>query len=73
MAERHIPKCANIVNKPGGIKPSTIQQKYIGGTGAASKKMEAPKSVQSTAVKPTISNGVKPIISAKSSAATKKY
>lgn len=37
VAERHIPKCANIINKPGGIKPSTIQQKYIAGTGAKSK------------------------------------
>ena len=25
VAERHIPKCANIINKPGGIKPSKIQ------------------------------------------------
>lgn len=25
VAERHIPKCANIINKPGGIKPSRIQ------------------------------------------------
>ena len=33
VAERHIPKCANIVNKPGGIKPSRIQQKYVGSTG----------------------------------------
>ena len=29
VAERHIPKCANIINKPGGIKPSKIQEKYI--------------------------------------------
>lgn len=33
VAERHIPKCQNIVNKPGGIKPSQIQQKYIGSSG----------------------------------------
>ncbi len=37
VAERHIPKCANIVNKPGGIKPSKIGQKYIGGTGVSKK------------------------------------
>lgn len=37
MAERHIPKCANIINKPGGIKPSKIQEKYIAGTGSGSK------------------------------------
>ena len=36
VAERHIPKCANIINKPGGIKPSAIQQKYIPGTGTKS-------------------------------------
>ncbi len=30
VAERHIPKCANIINKPGGIKPSKIQEKYVG-------------------------------------------
>jgi hypothetical protein len=34
VAERHIPKCKDIINKPGGIKPSQIQQKYISGTGA---------------------------------------
>lgn len=33
VAERHIPKCKDIINKPGGIKPSTIGQKYVGGTG----------------------------------------
>lgn len=38
VAERHIPKCANIINKPGGIKASTIQQKYIQGTGAGMSK-----------------------------------
>ena len=32
VAERHIPKCANIINKPGGIKPSKIQDKYVGTT-----------------------------------------
>lgn len=37
VAERHIPKCANIINKPGGIKPSRIQEKYIAGTGAGNK------------------------------------
>ena len=37
VAERHIPKCAGIINKPGGIKPSKIQEKYVGGTGANSK------------------------------------
>lgn len=37
VAERHIPKCANIINKPGGIKPSKIQEKYVNGTGSASK------------------------------------
>lgn len=36
VAERHIPKCANIINKPGGIKASKIQEKYVGGTGAGS-------------------------------------
>jgi hypothetical protein len=25
VATKHIPKCANIINKPGGIKPSKIQ------------------------------------------------
>lgn len=35
VAERHIPKCANIVNKPGGIKTSKIQDKYVGGTGVS--------------------------------------
>lgn len=25
VAERHIPKCANIINKPGGIQRSKIQ------------------------------------------------
>ena len=38
VAERHIPKCANIINKPGGIKTSKIQDKYIKGTGAGSMK-----------------------------------
>lgn len=35
VAERHIPKCANIINKPGGIKPSKIHEKYIGNTGVS--------------------------------------
>jgi hypothetical protein len=39
VAERHIPKCANIINKPGGIKPSRIQEKYISGTGSGSKNL----------------------------------
>ena len=38
VAERHIPKCANIINKPGGIKPSKIQDKYITGTGSGTSK-----------------------------------
>ena len=38
VAERHIPKCANIINKPGGIKASNIQSKYVAGTGAQSFK-----------------------------------
>ena len=36
VAERHIPKCQNIINKPGGIKPSQIQQKYVGTSGVSS-------------------------------------
>jgi hypothetical protein len=39
VAERHIPKCANIINKPGGIKPSRIQEKYIAGTGSGVNKI----------------------------------
>lgn len=35
VAERHIPKCANIINKPGGIKPSKIQSKYVGNSGVS--------------------------------------
>jgi hypothetical protein len=46
VAERHIPKCANIINKPGGIKPSKIQEKYIQGTGANTMK---PKVTMSNA------------------------
>ena len=41
VAERHIPKCANIINKPGGIKPSKIQEKYISGTGSGASKISA--------------------------------
>lgn len=41
VAERHIPKCANIINKPGGIKPSKIQEKYVGNTGAGSSKISS--------------------------------
>ncbi len=33
VAERHIPKCANIINKPGGIQKSKIGEKYIGTSG----------------------------------------
>lgn len=33
VGQKHIPKCANIINKPGGIKTSKIQEKYIGGSG----------------------------------------
>ena len=57
VAERHIPKCANIVNKPGGIKPSRIQEKYIGGTGSSGANKSStyiqPKS--NTALKPNFS------------------
>jgi hypothetical protein len=38
VAERHIPKCANIINKPGGIKTSKIQEKYVVGTGVKKGK-----------------------------------
>lgn len=38
VAERHIPKCANIINKPGGIKTSKIQEKYVVGTGVKKVK-----------------------------------
>ena len=41
VAQRHIPKCANIINKPGGIKPSKIQEKYIAGTGSGSSKINS--------------------------------
>ena len=41
VAERHIPKCANIINKPGGIKPSKIQDKYIGGSGVNTSKTQS--------------------------------
>lgn len=43
VAEKHIPKCANIINKPGGIKPSKIQDKYIGNSGAQGSKIVAQK------------------------------
>ena len=55
VAERHIPKCANIINKPGGIKPSRIQEKYIAGTGAGkpvSNSYVQPKSTSSVNSKP---------------------
>ena len=65
VAERHIPKCANIVNKPGGIKPSNIGSKYVAGTGASSLKSPVvTKSVVSNgspvklATKPVMSKGV---------------
>ena len=50
MAERHIPKCATIINKPGGIKPSRIQEKYVVGTGTGkvvSTSYVQPKSINS--------------------------
>ena len=57
VAERHIPKCANIINKPGGIKPSKIQDKYISGTGSGANKsstyVQPPKN--SNALKPNFS------------------
>lgn len=52
VAERHIPKCANIINKPGGIKPSKIQEKYVGNTGAGNQKVQpSPYSAATTAPK----------------------
>lgn len=45
VAERHIPKCANIVNKPGGIQKSQIGSKYVAGSGVghvATKPAKAP-------------------------------
>ena len=48
VAERHIPKCANIINKPGGIKPSRIQDKYISGTGSGANKSIPLKSSRPT-------------------------
>ena len=68
VAERHIPKCANIVNKPGGIKPSKIQEKYIGGTGSGASKLASPKVTSSKTgiTKPLISsiqsNSVKSVL-----------
>ena len=56
VAERHIPKCANIINKPGGIKASTIQDKYVAGTGAGkvnNSYVQPPKN--SNALKPNFS------------------
>ena len=43
VAERHIPKCANIINKPGGIKASKIQEKYVQGTGSSIKPSPVPQ------------------------------
>ncbi len=56
VAERHIPKCATIINKPGGIKPSKIQDKYIGNTGTGMKvnKTQAPTQVNKLASKPQL-------------------
>ena len=56
VAERHIPKCANIINKPGGIKPSKIQDKYVKSTGSSiktpsSNMSRGPQPPQSTANK----------------------
>jgi hypothetical protein len=57
VAERHIPKCATIINKPGGIKPSRIQEKYVGGTGAgrATGSYVQPKSTMDMPMKPNFS------------------
>lgn len=62
VAERHIPKCANIINKPGGIKPSKIQDKYIKNTGSSikppssnvvmTKGLQVPTSANKLASKP---------------------
>ena len=80
VAERHIPKCANIINKPGGIKPSSIQSKYINGTGAQSIKVESglkpgistttKTTVTTTAIKPpiissTVKSATKPVMASK--------
>jgi len=46
VAERHIPKCANIINKPGGIKPSRIQEKYVSGMGSGMSKVTQNPIVQ---------------------------
>ncbi len=56
VAERHIPKCANIINKPGGIKPSKIQEKYVNGTGSGTNKSTVgPSSSPFTVIKSNIS------------------
>ena len=52
VAERHIPKCANIINKPGGIKPSKIQDKYVAGTGTATSKVFGSSNTTTTPLKP---------------------
>lgn len=81
VAERHIPKCANIINKPGGIKPSSIQSKYVNGTGAQSMKpMDSglkpgissitKTTVTSSAIKPsivssTVKSATKPMMASK--------
>lgn len=50
VAERHIPKCANIINKPGGIQTSKIQDKYVKGTGTATKSGIKPPVMASNPV-----------------------
>ena len=64
VAEKHIPKCANIINKPGGIKPSTIQSKYIGGTGSGNTKPGIVGTKPAVSSKPGIV-GTKPVVSSK--------
>ena len=60
VAERHIPKCANIVNKPGGIKPSNIGSKYVAGTGASSIKPSSQ--VKGTSgIKPSVQSTNSPV------------
>ena len=57
VAERHIPKCANIINKPGGIKPSKIQEKYIGNTGISKNTQpQISSNANKLATKPAMFN-----------------
>lgn len=81
VAERHIPKCANIINKPGGIKPSNIQSKYVNGTGSQGMKSTSSglkpgissitkTTVTSSAIKPpiiasTVKSATKPVMASK--------